>query len=784
MNAADIAAALGEARPDGQDWRCRCPICGKTTLALRDNPKQSRIRLLINCWNGCKSKDVRAELGNRNLRAGKENGKAEETDEQRAARRSSEEAKRQTKINEAMDIWRSSLPADGQIAETYLASRLLLHRPVPPALRFTHSIFHPREARTFPALIALVQHKEHGAVAIHASVLNPLDPTSKLTIEDRKFSLGPVKGAAVRLFPAGPELAIGEGIEDCLAFQQATGIPAWAVLGDIGIANFVPPPVAETPSIILIEDQDEGGRKAVANKALALGGAGYKVRIARPIVGKDINEALLAKGLTEPICTIEEIPSVITIEAGKRHVAADHAIAALEAAKTAIYQRNASLVRVALVKAKTSGGDTMMVPGIVQVEPAWLERELGRSAVWQRYDERKRDYVRCDPPPQVAMAGHWPFPPLYGIIQCPTLRADGTLLDQQGYDDDTGLVLVGCVEIPPISMQPGKQDAEDALGTLCGLLSDFSFVDAQSKAVALSMLITPVIRGALAVAPMHLVSAPLSGSGKSYLLDCAAMIATGERCAVEAMAPKYEETEKRLIGAALAGFPIIAVDDVREIVAGDFFCQVVERPLMSLRALGSSTKYRVPNSFTIFADGNNATVAEDMIRRTIRCNIDANCEYPEERAFTSDPLADISKDRGRYIAAALTIPLAYLANANRPKPKSPLSSFGAWCRLVRDPLLWLGCADPVARQAKLRNSDPRKADTITLFESWKSCLGLEQRQSRLTKDMLRSPTSTPSCGPLCSLSLPNATPPNAKSTCGNSVSGWQSTREPSPHDAS
>ena len=76
------------------------------------------------------------------------------------------------------------------------------------------------------------------------------------------------------------------------------------------------------------------------------------------------------------------------------------------------------------------------------------------------------------------------------------------------------------------------------------------------------------------------------------------MIATGERCAVETMAPEYAETEKRLIGSALSGFPIIALDNCRGVIEGDFFCQVVERPLMNLRALGKSDKHRIPNTYT------------------------------------------------------------------------------------------------------------------------------------------------------------------------------------------
>src|SRR5215471_17421887 len=283
----------------------------------------------------------------------------------------------------------------------------------------------------------------------------------------------------------------------------------------------------------------------------------------------------------------------IMVQKGERHIAADQGIAALVKAGVPFYQRNRKIQRIALVKAKNTSGETMMVPGIVCVESAMLGRELGKAAIWEQYDGRSKKNVRIDPPTTVcqqilSMVGEWPFHPLNGIIQCPTLRRDGTLLATEEYDEATGLVLVGGVAMPEIPACPTRDQAGKSLERLLSLLTEFPFVDEESKSVALSMIVTPVVRGAMTVAPMHLVRKPLPGTGGSYLADIASMIATGERCAVESMAPKYEETEKRLIGSALSGFPIISLDNCRDIIAGDFFCQIVERPLMNLRGLGKS----------------------------------------------------------------------------------------------------------------------------------------------------------------------------------------------------
>jgi putative DNA primase/helicase len=438
---------------------------------------------------------------------------------------------------------------------------------------------------------------------------------------------------------------------------------------------------------------------------------------------------------------------IIHVEAGKRHVAADEGIAALVETEVPFYQRDQKIQRVALVKAKDANGNVMMVPGIVTVDAAMLGRALGRAAVWQRYDLKQKKDVTIDPPEPVVrqilgMVGEWPFAPLRGIIQCPTIRRDGSLLDREGYDDATGLVLVGSVPMPPIRNAPTREEAKAATKLLVSLLEESPIHDPDSLAVALSMMVTPVVRGAVLVAPMHLVSAPLPGTGKSYLADCAAMIATGERCAVEAMGATWEETEKRLIGSALNGFPIIGIDNVRGLIEGDFFCQITERPLMNLRALGKSDKHRIENVYTVFANGNNAGVAEDMVRRALRCWMDANMEHPETRTFKGRPLEDIRRHRGKYVAAALTIPLAYMA-AGRPAQKSPLPSFEDWSSLVRDPLIWLGYGDAVATQAGLRAADPKKAEMIEIFEAWKSDLGIGPNWACRTADLVDAASTRP-----------------------------------------
>jgi hypothetical protein len=57
---------------------------------------------------------------------------------------------------------------------------------------------------------------------------------------------------------------------------------------------------------------------------------------------------------------------------------------------------------------------------------------------------------------------------------------------------------------------------------------------------------------------------------------------------------------------------------------------------------------------------------------------------------------------------------------------------------VRDPLVWLGCGDPVATQNKLRTDDPRKAEKIAIFDAWKSELGIGHDWRYSTKELIQA----------------------------------------------
>lgn len=259
------------------------------------------------------------------------------------------------------------------------------------------------------------------------------------------------------------------------------------------------------------------------------------------------------------------------------------------------------------------------------------------------------------------------------------------------------------------------------------LLEEFPFVDEVARSVALSGLITPVVRGAFPVAPMHVSHAPVAGSGKSYLWDVAAAISTGRPMPVMAAAQKEEELEKRLVAAALAGQPLLSIDNISGELRSDLLCQLIERQIVDVRPLGTSERVSIETQgLTTYATGNNVAIYADLTRRTLICCLDPEMERPEGRMFRRKPVGMVLADRGKYIDAALTICRAYV-EAGYPNKAAPLASFEGWSDTVRSALIWLGQSDPLASLEVARGEDPDRNLLAAVMDAWRDAVGIDER---------------------------------------------------------
>ena len=456
--------------------------------------------------------------------------------------------------------------------------------------------------------------------------------------------------------------------------------------------------------IFILEDNDEAGRKKSHIAATALHGKAKSIRIvslpglpdkgdvsdwldadatnAGKLADLCIATAVWSPPVEEENDTDEELPPqdkpaddkeetrdaneatpdsdlpIIEIKDGQLSALATKAELMLIQAGVPVYQRGGTLVRPIIEAVDASRGRKTKVAQLRTLDAVYMRDLMGRHAVWVKFDGRTKQWTLTNPPSEtaatvMARAGDWSFKTITGVISTPTMRPDGSLLLEQGHDEATGLLLVEPPSMPAIPDKPTIENALAALKLIEELLAGFPFVDDVAKSVALSAIITPIVRGAFPVTPMHASRAPTAASGKSFLWDIVAAISIGQPMPVMSTGASEEETEKRLGAALLAGQPLISIDNISGELGGDALCQIIERPVVEIRVLGRSERVRIEARGTsMYATGNNFVIVGDVCRRVVTVNLDPEMERPELRQFDFDPVERVLANRGAYIAAA------------------------------------------------------------------------------------------------------------------------------------
>jgi hypothetical protein len=437
--------------------------------------------------------------------------------------------------------------------------------------------------------------------------------------------------------------------------------------------------------------------------------------------------------------------SLIRLVAGRHAESVDAAVSAIAAAPQAeIYVSGRALVRL------LPGDAGLDRPARLEPMPlikASARDALGRLCRFETLRKLKDDevWVETDCPDKVAEAvlarGAWPgLRVLRGLAHAPLLRADGSILQSEGYDAASGLYLdFRGARFSPIPERPTRADALVALDRLkrpirayrwAGTTRDANGQDIeteearQNRAAVLALLLTAALRRSLDRAPGFLIDATAPGAGKGKLVDVAAIIATGAVAEVVTMKEAKEETPKVIDAALLSGASHLALDDVEP---HHLTCAALRALLTAevarVRPMGGSEFRAAQANLLVTATGNGIALAKDMVRRFVIARIDPGVEAPEDRGFSFDPVAEARVGRADLLVACLTIGRAFVVAGRPPQNGALMGSFEGWCASVRDPLLWLGEADPVATTHRMRADDPAREALSALMHAWGASFG-------------------------------------------------------------
>jgi hypothetical protein len=459
-----------------------------------------------------------------------------------------------------------------------------------------------------------------------------------------------------------------------------------------------------------------------------------KTEAAKLAAGEDLVQTKiqlpgLIKGTTKPRLQILKADPDVTVAA----------LRDILALSDEFYDRG---VPVRLTQSKAGGAAIQILsPDVLILLAHQLSRPFEAKQVDGCWTERNTRLPKDIAAMYLTWQGSWNLRPLNGIASAPMLSEDGSISSGEGYDASSG---IWQEDVPDVSnlipIRPTRDDAQASLLLLRETFATFCFADAQTvidpvtkiakidlafqpardESAFLVALLTAVCRPALHLAPGILLhAAPLSGagSGKGLLARCIAQIAFGRDPHAVTAGPDNQELEKRIAAELIQGNPIVFLDNLnnRAFKSDQLASAITERPAR-VRVFGKLDMVALNTCALIILTGNGLSVTEDLARRFIAIQLDAKTEDPESRRFHIDIRACVSKRRPELLAACLTI--WRWGRLQNLEPGLPLGSFEQWCKWVRDPLLALGCQDPVARVHEAKSRDNKRQQVAEFFNAW------------------------------------------------------------------
>ena len=419
----------------------------------------------------------------------------------------------------------------------------------------------------------------------------------------------------------------------------------------------------------------------------------------------------------------------IEVKGGILHDLADQLEQVLiEKPEAGVYQRGGYLVEIGTVPDKhqkdvTHAQDAYI---IVPVTSTRMRDIATRYSGWKKWDARKDGFKSIDCPKEVAdtllSRSTSQLPVLVAVLGAPTLTPAGKLLSAPGFDAQSGVYLHMHEWQKLKKKKPTHDDAVAARRLLEDLVSEFPFTDDAARATWLAALLTALIRWSLRTAPFFGFAAPRMGSGKSLLGALIGCLVNGHDPAVMAQPKDENEAAKKMLAVLMAGDPVLLIDNIEHVIAGEVLCSVATSETYSDRLLGQTKKVTVSTAVTILMTGNNLIVRGDLSTRMLIARLDAGIEHPEERSFKR---ADIRQyalaHRQELVNAGLTILQAHHLAGRPDCGLKPFGRFENWSHRVRAPLVWSGAADPCETRSRIETSDPEREQHEMLLKAWWNC---------------------------------------------------------------
>jgi hypothetical protein len=438
--------------------------------------------------------------------------------------------------------------------------------------------------------------------------------------------------------------------------------------------------------------------------------------------------------------------TLVVIREGQEAVAADQIMEALADHRVPLFRRDGQSIAIFDgVPMEGKPDDLWSAPqerARAGTPPdGWVHKRISETCDTRKARINRRtgeeEYTATNVPPklvEIIVKSPDRLPPLNGLVFGPVVEPDGRLMNENGYDSESGFYFTSPVKGLEIPENPTLEDARAAERELWDVVRDFPWADPEVDYPRwLSLLFTQALRYKLKQVPLGLITGPAAGAGKTTLSWMIGYLLHGVSPISQSWTDCSDRGGEERMGAQLvnlihAGEALAVLDNVP---SGTEMRSAELNQFLTCEKFQKRTHHQNKGENSggeqkcqLLANGNNVIPASDLIQRTLIVRFRPTGESHRGKEFRFDAKAHVTQNRTRLLAAILTIVRAYRL-AGSPQPKGDnWGSFEGW---VAGPVAltrWLTGTDPIKGIAReWVEVDPETVAREKVLLAWHDLFG-------------------------------------------------------------
>jgi hypothetical protein len=320
-----------------------------------------------------------------------------------------------------------------------------------------------------------------------------------------------------------------------------------------------------------------------------------------------------------------------------------------------------------------------------------------------------------------------PLPYLRKVTTIPVITADGKLVREFGYDEESEIYRVRSLDLRRSDLGSNSKfkTPQEAVEFILGdCLADFPFATQQDKAHALSLMLHDFARNLFSgPSPFFLIDKPIHGTGATLLAGVLCYPSVGRIISNKAFSKSDEEVRKQITSHLMSGGGPYLYDNLPddEVIDSNVLASVVTSNSISDRLLNTNTVVKLDNLGPWIGTGNNPDFAGQMKRRILRIRLIPTTADPYLRTgFLHDPLPEwIAEHREELVDACLFIVMSWV-NAGRPAwGGQPLGSFESFSKVMGGILKHAGVDGFMTNMDFQKDTGDSEAEMVReLIQTW------------------------------------------------------------------